>query len=155
MRTTVAAAIAVGLLTTGCSTGPTPRLAALDQATSNGPSVKPTHIGTIDDAPVYAPRGTPDQPWCIRIVRDTTEATTCTTEEGFTRRGVTLRVDTDDGDRVAVTLLPDDFTGQLGDGFKIVGPNLAAPSESDCPACGPPMLASSTTPPLGPGSARA
>jgi hypothetical protein len=90
---------------------------------------QPRHVGDVNGVSVYAAQGTPDQPRCILIVLGTTEATSCTTEEDFARRGVTIRLDHSDGDSVAATLLPDEFTGQLEDGWEILGPNLAAPSD--------------------------
>ncbi|WP_043499677.1 hypothetical protein [Georgenia sp. SUBG003] len=97
---------------------------------------KRQHIGDVDGASVYAAQGTPDQPRCIVIVldrpgvNDTSEAASCTTDEDFAQRGVTVRLDPGDGGRVTATLLPDGFTGQLEDGFAIIGPNLAAPSDA-------------------------
>jgi hypothetical protein len=110
----------------------------LDQPTADvarGIREEPRHIGDLDGASVYAAQGTPGQPRCVVIVldrpgvHDTTEASTCTTDDDFTQRGLTIRLDHGDGGSVAATLLPDDFTGQLEDGFTIVGPNLAAPAD--------------------------
>jgi len=121
--------VAAGLLLTGCTTAP-PRLAVLDQPTSTrgpGDGVGPAHhIGDVNGATVYAARGPADQPWCVVIVLDTTEATSCTTDDTFARRGVTISV-TNGTHAADATLLPDDFTGDLEDGWQMIGPNLAAP----------------------------
>ena len=59
---------------------------------------------------------------------DAVAAGSCAPDHVFHRDGIAVEVGGLGQHRTA-RLLPDDFTGHLEDGWEIVGPNLAAPSE--------------------------
>ncbi|MPV90240.1 hypothetical protein GB882_16325 [Georgenia ruanii] len=134
------------LLMTGCgasqATAP-PQLAAFDQpataedALPDGRDFEEfasfRRIGEVDGALVYAAQGPVEHPWCIVVVvdgpteDDAVAGGSCADDAVFARRGVSVEVGGLGQHRTA-TLLPDDFTGQLEDGWEVVGPNLGAPT---------------------------
>lgn len=153
MRPTAAvAAVVAGLLVSACSASQAvapPRLAALDRPATAKDALPDNagvpldeyanlrHIGQVDDVLFYAAQGPEDRPWCMVMVldgpadNDAFSGGTCTTDDHFARHGLTGGLGRSDDSRVSATLLPDDFTGQLEDGFTIIGPNLAAPTRTN------------------------
>ncbi len=92
-------------------------------------------VGVVDAALVYAARGLEEHPWCMVVVLDgpgeddAVAGGSCVDEEHFASRGAFVGVG-GNGRGVEARLLPDDFTGQLEDGWEVVGPNLAAPGKA-------------------------
>ena len=143
-----AAGVVGALFVTGCGASQAaspPELAAFDRPATADDALPDgrdfedyaefRRIGELDGAPVYAAQGPSEHPWCMVIVLDGPEEDdavaggSCADDEGFAQRGVFAGVG-GNGRGVEARLLPDDFTGQLEDGWEIVGPNLAAPTGS-------------------------
>lgn len=89
-------------------------------------------VGEVDGALVYAAQGPAEHPWCVVIVLDgpgedgAVAGGSCADDENFAHQGVFVSVG-GNGQGAEARLLPDDFAGQLEDGWDVVGPNLAAP----------------------------
>lgn len=147
---TIAVAVAAMLTTSGCSRYVQPELEILDRpagVTDALPSWLeiPEELNAIryvgearDGAAVYAAQGSDDRPWCVLLLppqppgKVTTWPVTseCRSDGDFALRGVRASVDGVDGKRVSARLLPDQFTGDIPQGWEIVGPNLALPQTS-------------------------
>lgn len=131
----VAAASAV----TACSGTADPELAVLDEAPAqlpewfSNPSGVPikdlAHVGDVDQLHVFAGREGQDS-WCVVLAiepiaegSDGMAASSCAPSERFAAEGVWVTISaTSDG---SALLLPDDFSGQIADGWERINDNLA------------------------------
>ncbi|MFH5821814.1 hypothetical protein [Georgenia sp. AZ-5] len=93
-------------------------------------------IGESEGALVYAAQQA-DMPWCVVVVLpgraeagDWTAGSSCADDARFAKRGVWTKVSGGTGQHGEALLLPDDFAGEVGEGWQVVGPNLAVPVES-------------------------
>jgi hypothetical protein len=149
LKLTIAIAVAATLATSGCS-GVQPELVILDRPAGVTDAL-PTQLEIPEElhairyvgdarggAAVYAARGSEDRPWCLLLLapqppgKVTTWPVTseCRGDGYFALRGVRASVDGVDGKRVSARLLPDQFTGDIPQGWEMVGPNLALPQAS-------------------------
>ncbi|KAE8763185.1 hypothetical protein [Georgenia thermotolerans] len=146
LRSAAVLAAVIMLATSGCTESAPPELAALDRP-AGGTDALPAqiqppeglrtfrYVGDSDAAAVYAARGPADRPWCVLLVSAQPEgkistwpaSSACTDDEQFARRGVATSVVGVSGEPAAALLLPDGFSGEVEQGWQIVGANLAVP----------------------------
>ncbi|MGY2081498.1 hypothetical protein [Modestobacter sp. SYSU DS0657] len=145
--TTAAPVAAAVLAIAGCSSSAAPELAAFDRPATTEDAVpeavdlaqdlgETRYIGEVDGARVYAAQGPAERPWCIVALTGTVgdgdwvAGSSCANDADFGRRGVWVGVGGAEVEGGTALLLPDDFAGELQDGWQVAGPNLGEPAES-------------------------
>ncbi|TWH75134.1 hypothetical protein JD78_03685 [Modestobacter roseus] len=143
-RATAASVAAALLALAGCSSSAAPELAAFDRPATTEDAVPDgvqlpaelgelRYIGEVEGSAVYAARGPADHPWCVVALTGSVEdgdwvlGASCADDAEFDRRGVWVAVGGAEVERGTAVLLPDDFSGELEDGWQVAGPNLAEP----------------------------
>lgn len=131
----VAAAAAV----TACSGPADPQLAIMEETPARLPEWVSSpegipgkdlaHVADVDQLHVFASRDGEDR-WCVVLAVEPTPggsdwmaAHSCAPSERFAKDGVSVTISTPRGG--GVLLLPDDFSGQITDGWERINDNLA------------------------------
>ncbi|MGB3764742.1 MAG: hypothetical protein WA966_16140 [Ornithinimicrobium sp.] len=129
--------MAVAAVVTACSGTADPQLAIMDEAPaqlpewfSNPPIEEDlARVGDVDQMHVFAARDGQDN-WCIVLAIEPTArgsdwmaASSCASSERFAEEGVSVTISSTSDS--SALLVPDDFSGQMANGWERINDNLA------------------------------